>query len=962
MAAAKVGQHTGMNHNRWRQISQLFHAALLRAVPDRSRFVREVSGDDEALRCEVESLLAQDGSAQDFLKTPAVDLAARLMADDRHFSLIGQQLGAYRVISLLGAGGMGEVYRARDPRLGREVAIKILPPSFATDADRLRRFEQEIRATAALNHPNIVVIHSVEQTGDLRFLTMELVEGKTLAEVIPKGGLPVDRILKVGIQIADGVSSAHQLEMVHRDLKPANVMVTSDGRVKILDFGLAKLKEAQPASDAITALPTGPQTAHGVIVGTVEYMSPEQAEGKALDCRSDLFSLGIILYEMSTGERPFKGETSLATIISILRDNPPSVTELNASLPGELARVVRRALVKDPERRYQTAKDLRNDLEEVKASVDSGNLLPQREGSDAVPWSLGARVWQVAVAALLGALALVGGIYTLMQRRPPIENLQITQLTTSGNAERPAISPDGNFVAYVQHEGNDDSLWIRQTTTDSNVQIVRPEPNVTLWGATVTPDGGFVDFVRWHGSVEFMEIWRVPLLGGVSRRLIEHADSPVAWSPDGRHVAFVRTYRTDGTTALIVAAPDGARERVLALRKSPRLHLSLSQVGRPNVRPAWSPDGRVIALIGSDEVSLQAIFVDAATGSERVVALSELKSITGPAWVDAGTLVVTGTVEHGVLQQLWRLAYPAGQLTRLTNDLSSFFGTSVATDGRSLVTERSDTRASVWVGDGAADGGTEVVSSNTLGDVSDAKIAWAGDRLLYPRMVNGQLVLASVIPGGGAPHDILSSHFGRFSATSDGGTIVFTSTDGIWKADTDGRHRVQLFSGSADSPQVTRDDRSVLFLSTRSGLQSPWSVSIEGGSPVQMANLFAGARTVDVSPDGKSLMFGTTGSGGNFQFVICELPTCATRRVLGVPATSTLRRYRWTPDGRGIADILAPGSNIWIVPLDGSPPHQLTHFTERSIQDFTWSHDGKRLAIARTTTTNDIVLLKGLKK
>jgi serine/threonine protein kinase/Tol biopolymer transport system component len=948
-----------MNPDRFRQISRLYHAALLKAVPDRSPFVREACGDDESLRREIESLLARGDSALDFLETPAVDLAASLATDVQHLSLIGRQLGGYHVLALLGAGGMGEVYRARDPRLGREVAIKILPAPFVNDADRLRRFNQEVRAAAALNHPNIVVIHSVEQAGDLRFVTMELIEGRTLAELIPRGGLPLDRILKIGIQLADGVSAAHKLEIVHRDLKPANVMVTSDGRVKILDFGLAKLKESQPASDAITALPTEPQTAQGVIIGTVAYMSPEQAEGKALDYRSDLFSLGTMLYEMSTGERPFKGETTLSTITSILRDTPRPVTELNESLPSELARVIRRALVKDPERRYQTAKDLRNDLEEVKASVDSGGMRSARNRSDSVPGSQGARLWHAAIAVLLIAVAIGGGIYALIQRRPPITSLQITQLTTSGNAERPAISPDGKFVAYVQHEGDDYSLWIRQTTTGSNVQIVGPEPNVTLWGGTVTPDGGFVDFVRWQGSVEFMEIWRVPLLGGAARRLIEHADTPVAWSRDSQRVAFVRISRTDATTAVIIADPDGANERIVAVRKSPRAYLSLSQ-GRPNVRPAWSPDGRVIALIGTDEATPQAVFVDAATGSERVVPLSKLGSITGPAWVGARALVVTGTAEDGVLQQVWRLSYPAGQLTQLTNDLSSFVGTSVTTDGRSLVTERSDTRVSVWVGDGAANSGTEVVSSNTLGDVSAAQVAWAGDRLLYPRMVNGQLMLASLRSGGGAPDDIVSNDFDRFSATSDGRTIVFTSTDGIWKAEADGRHRVRLISGSAGYPQITRDDRSILFLSTRTGLQSPWIVSVEGGPPVQVANLFAGAATLDVSPDGKSLMFATTGSGGNFQFVMCELPTCATRRALGVPGTSMLRRYRWTPDGRGIADILAPGFNIWIVPLDGSPPHQLTHFTERNIQDFAWSHDGQRLAVARTTTTNDIVLLKGL--
>jgi Tol biopolymer transport system component len=227
-------------------------------------------------------------------------------------------------------------------------------------------------------------------------------------------------------------------------------------------------------------------------------------------------------------------------------------------------------------------------------------------------------------------------------------------------------------------------------------------------------------------------------------------------------------------------------------------------------------------------------------------------------------------------------------------------------------------------------------------------------------MVNGQLVLGSVTSGGGSPRDVLPTGFDRVSATSDGQTIVFTTLDGVWKADADGRHRVLLTGGRASYPQVTRDDRSILFLSTRSGLQSPWVVPVEGGSPKQVANIFAGAGTLDVSPDGRSVMFGTTGSGGAFQFVICELPMCGNRRALRVPSTSMLRRYRWTPDGRAIADILSPGLNISAVPLDGSSPRQLTHFTDRSIQDFAWSHDGQRLAVARTTTTNDVVLLSGL--
>src|SRR3984893_14829162 len=241
----------------------------------------------------------------------------------------GTRLGPYEILAPIGAGGMGEVYRAKDPRLGRDVAIKMLPAAFSADPERLRRFEQEARAAGALNHPNIVTIYSVEEADRTLFLTMECIEGRSLGELIPKGGMPLDRLLTIAIPLADAISTAHQAGITHRDLKPANVMVTGDGRVKVLDFGLAKLKDEQSAGDGVSAMATAPITGEGKIVGTVAYMSPEQAEGKAVDQRSDIFSLGILLYEMATGERPFKGETSLSVLSSILKDTPRPVTEIN---------------------------------------------------------------------------------------------------------------------------------------------------------------------------------------------------------------------------------------------------------------------------------------------------------------------------------------------------------------------------------------------------------------------------------------------------------------------------------------------------------------------------------------------------------------------------------------------------------------------------------------------------------
>ena len=292
----------------------------------------------------------------------------------------GTQVGSYEIVSLLGAGGMGEVYRARDPRLKREVALKVLPDVAAADADRRERFTREALAVAALNHPHIVTIHSVEDAGTAVFLTMELVEGRSLAEALPATGLPIERVLTIGIAVADATSAAHQKGITHRDLKPGNIMLGEGeqaGRIKVLDFGLAKVVDAQRGAAGASMLPTeapahtAPITAEGRILGTVAYMSPEQAEGRTIDGRSDLFSLGVVLYEMATGQRPFAGDTQLSILSSILKDTPKSVTDINPAIPPELGRIIRRALAKDPERRYQTAKDLRNDLEDLKASLGS---------------------------------------------------------------------------------------------------------------------------------------------------------------------------------------------------------------------------------------------------------------------------------------------------------------------------------------------------------------------------------------------------------------------------------------------------------------------------------------------------------------------------------------------------------------------------------------------------------------
>ena len=370
---------------------------------------------------------------------------------------VGTRLGAYEIVARIGAGGMGEVYLAHDTRLGRRVALKVVPASLAGDGDRRRRLEREAQAAARLNHPNIVTLFALEETGGLTFLTMEYVEGQPLASHIPRTGMPLDRLLPVSIAIADAVAAAHRAGVVHRDLKPANVMLTAaDARAKVLDFGLARLHAN--VMDGAAATGTAPITDVGHIVGTVAYMSPEQAEGRETDARSDIFSLGVMLFEMATGGRPFTGDTSISVITSILRDTPPAVSDLKPGLPVEFARIVRRCLQKEPDRRYQTAVDLRNALEEVKQESDAGisasAVAPLARPDTRHRWMA---MTAAAAAVMLAALAMWMGKARssgdLPAPKMEIRERQVTSNPIGSPVFFAAISPDGGYVAYSDTHG-----------------------------------------------------------------------------------------------------------------------------------------------------------------------------------------------------------------------------------------------------------------------------------------------------------------------------------------------------------------------------------------------------------------------------------------------------------------------------------------------------------------------------
>ena len=508
----------------------------------------------------------------------------------------GAHVGQYEILSSLGAGGMGEVYKARDSRLNRVVALKVLRETAALDPERRDRFNREARAIAALNHPHIVTIHSVETVDGVPLLTMELVEGTALSELIPKGGMELGDVLKISIAVADAIAAAHQRGIAHRDLKPGNVMIGQgehDGRIKVLDFGLAKLVEPSGESSNATTMPA-PATAEGQILGTAAYMSPEQAEGRPVDARSDLFSLGVMLYEMTTGQRPFAGDTTIAIIASIVKDAPRAITDLKPSLPRDLGRIVRRALAKDPERRYQSAKDLRNDLEELKASIDSGEVIaPLSETASTGPASrrafARARGWLgVAVAA---AVALAIGAPVLLRRlQPPapVARLAIAlPEDVSPDPGRvlgaPAISPDGTTVALTFGSEPSTYLVLRRVDSDTFQRLPGTDgARQPFW----SPDGRHLAFFSSTA------LKRVPLAGGEPVTLCEVGNSRGgAWGATGT-ILVGTNY---GAGILQVSEKGGAPVPVTRLD---------SALGENSHRfPVFLPDGKHFLFFARTELA-----------------------------------------------------------------------------------------------------------------------------------------------------------------------------------------------------------------------------------------------------------------------------------------------------------------------------------------------------------------------
>jgi Tol biopolymer transport system component len=889
--------------------------------------------------------------------------------------MIGRQLGHYRIERKLGEGGMGEVFLASDTKLGRQVALKILSGVLATDPDRLERFEREARAAAALNHPNIVTIHSVENIDGVPFLTLELVDGGTLSEVIPPDGLPLDRVLSLGIALADAIGAAHQRGITHRDLKPANVMVTTDGRVKVLDFGLAKVME-DAKLDADARMATAALTGEGRIVGTVAYMSPEQAEGKPVDPRSDVFSLGIILYEMSTGRRPFEGDTPMATLSAIIKDAPRSIQEVRPGLPRELAKIVGRCLAKDVEDRYQSAKDLRNDLRALKNDLTSGEIVPitgstERAAVSAAP-ARGGSVSRLAIVAAIVVVIATAGAATWWMRGPsepaapasrPFDDITLSRLTTTGTAGLAAMSLDGRYVAHVSIREGKQSLWLRQIATTSNVEVV-PAEEVRYSGVTFSPDGNHIYYSTYARGQNLGILYQIGVLGGGARLVLEDVDTAVSFSPDGRQFAFIRGYPDSGKSGVIVANADGSGARELIARSLP-LSFPLEGI-------AWSPDGRTIAVTGdhADQLRGQVVLVDVASGTETTLAIPEWRAVSRLAWLrDGSGLLVNAQEAAGESSnQIFLVSYPSGTSRRLTNDLSSYSGLGVAPDGRSFVAIRNERRSAIWTLPLEDPAKGAPITTEASADEGTYGIAWTPDgRIVYTTEASGNPDIW-IMNADGTRRIQLTSTSGLDVAprvTPDGRAVVFVSDrDGslrVWRMALDGSAATKITSEAVGRfrTSLSSDGRVVYYDNTRGEARR---VSIDGGDgePTFAADLVAkigglprGFHEAAPSPDGLTVA-GHYQTDRGERIMVVSMGGEAPRKFDTVPASAV-----WAPDSRSFIYYQgrAGVGNMFRQPLAGGPAAPLTQFTSEQVFTFALSPDQKQLAVVRGRVSSDVVLV-----
>ena len=825
------------------------------------------------------------------------------------------RLGHYTIVQKLGSGGMGEVYLAEDTRLGRKIALKTLLPELATDTERRARFEREARAVAAINHPNIVTLYSIESEGEVHFLTMELVTGQTLAKVIPRGGLPLKRFFTIALSLTDAVSSAHEHGITHRDLKPENVMVADNGRVKVLDFGLSKLKPRAFDPEEITRGLSDARTAQGLVLGTLAYMSPEQAEGREADHRSDIFSLGLLLHQMLTGSRPFEGESTAAYVSSLLRDNAPLVTGVRSDVPPRLARMIQRCLEKDPARRYQSAADLHTDLQELEQEFVSGTMAlpaPARR-TRLMPYSI--------AAVLVGGAA---ALYWMPWRReaPALPgDAEFTQLTyTSGQELFTSLSPDGRTIVYASDAAGNFDIYSQRVGGQNPLNVTKDSP-VDDTHPAFSADG---ERIAFRSERDGGGIYVAGATGESVQRVVSFGYHP-AWSPDGQQLAIVTQSVTD--PALRFTSSELWTVKVASRERKRLTEADASQ-------PSWSPSGTRIAYWGrSGSTAASDIWTIPAAGGTPVPVTSDPSIDWNPVWSPDGRFLYFSSNRGGSMN-LWRV----------TVDEAS---------GKPL-------------------GRPQAVTTGGGASHQHISISADGQRIAYIARVESKNIqrvafdpTAGVIRSAGEWVTRSSRAFDQPSVSPDGQRLAFNALgkqEDIFVASIDGSGLQQL-NNDANKDRAARwsptDPERIAFYSDRTGAYEIWTVRRDGGEAQQLTRS-PGAHYPVWSPDGRLMAYSTHSPNGAFIFDVTKPWDQQKPRPLPGMAdpTLTFEVWSWSPNGRLLAgqkhltDLSHAGIGIHEIGTPGID--WLTDFGEWPVwlsdnRRLLFSHEGKLFLVDSTT-------------
>jgi eukaryotic-like serine/threonine-protein kinase len=940
----------------------------------------------------------------------------------------GTILGRYEIRSKIGEGGMGEVYLAEDTKLNRKVALKILPAKVASKQERMTRFVREARAAAALNHPNIAHIYEIGEEDGVHLIAMEFVDGQTLRQKIHREHTDLRKLLRYLQQVAEGLSKAHAAGIVHRDLKPDNIMISRDGYAKILDFGLAKLIEPTVSTidqagsdDRLSEVATAFMPQHslpGTIMGTVGYMSPEQAQGKIdeIDHRSDIFAFGCILFEAATKRKAFEGKDNLDSLHNIVHAPTPQIKDLNPLAPSELQKIVRRCLAKDPERRYQSIKDVAIELDELRQELKEGSELHDsvhQTETSAAPTAAGPAGMETAtltdtrsaassthldatqttssskiilnelkrhkIGAVLALIAVVivaaGGFFAWRRFAgsngkpgPGAGGMKISRLVTGrddlGNV---SISPDGKYVAYASFKEDKVSLRVRQVSTGSDREIVAPVEDAGISGTTFSPDGELVYYSFYQRDKSPLgTLYQVPVIGGREpKKILEHLNNIIGFAPDGKRFAFVRYDRKSDHSFLMVGNIDGSEPSTLAKR---------TEQDWFNGIPTWSPDGNVIVCpVGTDTGGTQYSLVEvpAAGGPEKAITSYKWRGgVNRPFWLKDGSgLVVNASEFPGSPNQIWRVSYPEGVVSRITNDLTEYGSNSfgLTADSSTIVTIAAERSSKIYLtGRNEEEARALKLTSGKYDGQAGLDIMPDG-RVVYISRSGDYPDIWMINRDGTGQRQLTSNEDSEFGlrASRDGRYILFSSqtvggVQHVWRMDADGGNLKQLTHGDfADySPDCSPDGQWVVFSSFRSGKDRLWKVPIDGGEPVQLSDqTFAGAIFL---PEGK-LIFGNYFDGqvspARQRSALMSFDNGQIVKVFDFPPKTagwTMTDERTLIYGERKNDV----DNVWTRPLEGGAPTQLTKFNSEQIFNFAPSRDGKQFAVVRGTSSADIILIK----